>query len=200
MSSGFLHAVACVSFWIVFYHILVIHLSINGHLSSFHLSAIANNVTMNMDKQYVLETWLLIILDKHPEVELLAHKVILFLIFWGTAILFSTAAVHFTHFHPQYKKGIHLSHWASLVAQMVKSLPVMQETQVQSLGRKIPRRRKWQLTPIFLPGKLHGRRSLAGYSPWSCKESDTAEPLTLANTSDDFLFSLTTVIRMSEKW
>ena len=61
--------------------VLFIHLSINGHLSSFHLSAIANNVTMNMDKQYVLETWLLIILDKHPEVELLAHKVILFLIF-----------------------------------------------------------------------------------------------------------------------
>ena len=29
--------------------------------------------------------------------------------------------------------------------------------------------RKWQPTPIFLPGKFHGQRSLAGYSPWSCK-------------------------------
>ena len=32
---------------------------------------------------------------------------------------------------------------------------------------------KWQPTPVFLPGKLHGQRSLVGYSPWGCKESDT---------------------------
>ena len=31
--------------------------------------------------------------------------------------------------------------------------------------RKIPGRRKWQLTPVFLPGEFHGQRSLAGYSP-----------------------------------
>ena len=41
--------------------------------------------------------------------------------------------------------------------------------------RKIPWRRKWQPTPAFLPGKFHGQRSLAGYSPWSHKESDTTE-------------------------
>ena len=35
--------------------------------------------------------------------------------------------------------------------------------------RKIPWRRKWQRTPIFLPGESHGWKSLAGYSPWSCK-------------------------------
>ena len=34
---------------------------------------------------------------------------------------------------------------------------------------KIPWNRKWQLTPVFLPGKAHGQRSLAGYSPWGCK-------------------------------
>ena len=34
-------------------------------------------------------------------------------------------------------------------------------------------RRKWQPTPLFLPEKSHGRRSLVGYSPWSGKESDT---------------------------
>ena len=34
-------------------------------------------------------------------------------------------------------------------------------------------KRKWRPTPIFLPGKSHGQRSLAGYSPWGCKESDT---------------------------
>ena len=41
--------------------------------------------------------------------------------------------------------------------------------------KKNPWRRKWQPTPVFLPGKSHGQRSLAGYSPWGCKESDTAE-------------------------
>ena len=40
---------------------------------------------------------------------------------------------------------------------------------------KIIWRRKWQSTPIFLPGKSHGQRSLAGYNPWGRKESDTSE-------------------------
>ena len=35
-------------------------------------------------------------------------------------------------------------------------------------GRKIPWRREWQPTPVFLPGKSHGQRSLEGYSPWDC--------------------------------
>ena len=41
--------------------------------------------------------------------------------------------------------------------------------------RKIPGRRKWQPTPVLLPGKSHGQRSLAGYIPWGRKESDTTE-------------------------
>ena len=40
---------------------------------------------------------------------------------------------------------------------------------------KIPWRRKWQPTPVFLPGEFHGQRSLAGCSPWCHKESDTIE-------------------------
>ena len=39
---------------------------------------------------------------------------------------------------------------------------------------KIPWQRKWQPTPVFLPGKSHGQRSLVGYSQWDFKESDTA--------------------------
>ena len=39
-------------------------------------------------------------------------------------------------------------------------------------------RRKWQPTPVFLPGESHGQRSLAGYSPWGRKKSDTTERLT----------------------
>ena len=42
---------------------------------------------------------------------------------------------------------------------------------------KIPWRRKWQPTPVFLPGESHGRRSLVGYSPWDRKESDRTEQL-----------------------
>ena len=37
------------------------------------------------------------------------------------------------------------------------------------------RRRKWQPTPVSLPGESHGQRSLVGYSPWGCKESDMTE-------------------------
>ena len=42
---------------------------------------------------------------------------------------------------------------------------------------RCPWRRKWQPTPVFLPGKFHGQRSLTGYSPWGHKESDTIEQL-----------------------
>ena len=44
---------------------------------------------------------------------------------------------------------------------------------------KIPWRRKQQPTPVFLPGKFHGQRSLAGYSLWGLKESDTTEWLSM---------------------
>ena len=40
------------------------------------------------------------------------------------------------------------------------------------------RRRKWQPTPVSLPGEFHGQRSLAGYRPWGRKELDTTEQLT----------------------
>ena len=42
---------------------------------------------------------------------------------------------------------------------------------------KIPWRRKWQPTPVFLPGESHGQRSLVGYSPWGHRESDMTEQL-----------------------
>ena len=64
---------------------------------------------------------------------------------------------------------------AALMAQVVKNLPASQETQVWSLGQEDPCRRKWQLAPVFLPGKSHGQRSLVGNSPWGCKEWDMSE-------------------------
>jgi len=41
--------------------------------------------------------------------------------------------------------------------------------------RKIPWRRKWQPTPVFLPGESHEQRSLVGYSPQGCKELATTK-------------------------
>ena len=46
-----------------------------------------------------------------------------------------------------------------------------------------PWSRKWQPTPVFLPGKSHGLRSLADYSPWGHKESDMAERLSIRKLS-----------------
>ena len=89
---------------------------------------------------------------------------------------------------------------------MIKNLRAIRETQVRSLGQEeplekewwlrrlsiclqcrrpgfdlwvgnFPWRRKWQPTPVLLPGKSHGRRSLVGYSPWGCKELDMTEQL-----------------------
>ena len=57
-----------------------------------------------------------------------------------------------------------------LVAQLVKNLPAVWETGVQSLCRKFLWRRELITTPVFWPGEFNGQRSLAGYSPWGCKE------------------------------
>ena len=60
---------------------------------------------------------------------------------------------------------------ASLMAQLVKNLPAMRETWVQSLSWEDPLEGgSWQLTPVFLPGESHGQRCLAGYSPRGRKE------------------------------
>ena len=61
----------------------------------------------------------------------------------------------------------------------VKNPKAVQETQemkVSFLGQEHPSwRRKWQPTPVFLPGKSHGQRSLVGYSPWGHKDLHTTE-------------------------
>ena len=70
---------------------------------------------------------------------------------------------------------------------MVKNLRAMQETCMRhgfdSLVRNIPWRRKWQPTPVLLPGRSHGQRSLVGYSPWGCKMSDMIERLNSNNNN-----------------
>ena len=60
---------------------------------------------------------------------------------------------------------------------MVKCLPTMQETWVKSLGWEDLLEKEMVTTPVFLPGKSRGRRSLVGYSPCSHKELDMTERL-----------------------
>ena len=73
--------------------------------------------------------------------------------------------------HKQVQPALFL---ASLVAQMVKNPPAMQETQVQSLGWEDPLEKEWLPTPVFLPGEFHGHWRLAGYSLRHHKELDTS--------------------------
>ena len=58
----------------------------------------------------------------------------------------------------------------------------MQETWVQPWVGKNLWSRAWQPAPVFLPGKFYAQRSLEGYSPWGCKESDMIEQLTHTHT------------------
>ena len=55
---------------------------------------------------------------------------------------------------------------------------------------KVPWRREWHPTLVFLPGEFHGQRSLVGYSPWSHKESDRTEQLTLSVSCESSLHIL----------
>ena len=70
--------------------------------------------------------------------------------------------------------------WLLLVAQTVKRLPAIQETRFDPWVGKIPWKRQWQPTPVLLPRKSHGWRSLVGYSPWGREQSDTTERLWLS--------------------
>ena len=65
--------------------------------------------------------------------------------------------------------------WGSLVAQWYRVLLQCRRSEFNPWVRKIPWKRAWHPTPVFLLRKSHGQRSLAGYGPWGHKESDTSE-------------------------
>ena len=71
------------------------------------------------------------------------------------------------------------------MAQRVKNLHAMQETEFDPWVGKIPWRREWLPTLVFLPRESHGQRSPVGYSPWGCKESDTAGQLSKQKSKPD---------------
>ena len=72
---------------------------------------------------------------------------------------------------------------------MVKSLPAMQESWVQSLGQEDSLEKEIAITPVFLLGKSHGQRSLAGYSSWGCKSRTRLSDYTTTTAPRNFSVS-----------
>ena len=89
-------------------------------------------------------------------------------------ILIHTYIQHiYTHIYVYL--NTHILYGASLVTQKVENPPAMWETQVQSLQWEDPLDKGMATHSCILAWKIHGQRSLAGYSPWSHTESDTIE-------------------------
>ena len=64
---------------------------------------------------------------------------------------------------------------AFLVAQMVRNLPAIQETQIGFLGQEDPLEKGMTTHSSTLSLRIHGQRGLVGYSPWGHKELDMTE-------------------------
>ena len=65
---------------------------------------------------------------------------------------------------------------------------------------KIPWSRKWHPTPVFLSGKFHGQKSLAGYSPWGYKEPDTTEHHQVSATRASYRKKSTNILANTVKF
>ena len=68
---------------------------------------------------------------------------------------------------------------------MVRNLPAMRETCVQSLGQDYILEKGMATITVVLPGEFHGKRSLGGYRSWCLKESDRTERLSLSSSCDN---------------
>ena len=73
-----------------------------------------------------------------------------------------------------YLPTMQASEWMQAAPQSPK-IPPLGIAPFCERGMKVIWKRKWQPSPVFLPGEFHGQRSLAGYSPWGRKESNTTE-------------------------
>ena len=102
------------------------------------------------------------------------------------SVVFSTCPYHSFH-HLQL---LHLtSEWEKLSLALFLIGP-LKNLLLMSIVRKIPWSRKWQPTPVFLPGKSHGQRSLVGYNPWSHNELDSIQQLNNNNQEIDVILEV----------
>ena len=164
---------------------MFIHVSVNRHLNCFHFWMITNNAAMNIKVHVFMGIYVF-------SSEISGH-VAPCLTVWGTAKLFSKEFYHFAVM-PIIRVGCPFSTALPalfMVCLFCYSLPsgcegftggsVVKESLCQCRRHrrcrfdpwigKIFWRRKGQSTLVFMPGKSHGQRSLAGYSPWGCKET-----------------------------
>jgi len=93
------------------------------------------------------------------------------------------SSLSFTH----YPVPVSVLIWDSQVALVIKNLPVnagdIKKHKFDPWVGKIPWRRKWQSTPVFLPGKSHGQRGLAGYIVHRVTKSQTQQKQLSTSTS-----------------
>ena len=109
------------------YHNFFIHSSVNGHLGCFHVLPTINRATVNLG---VPVSFSILISSEY--------------------MLSSGIAESYGGFIPNFLRSLHTVFWASLVAQLAKKPPAMQETPVQFLGQEVPMRRDRLPIPIFL--------------------------------------------------
>ena len=109
------------------YHDFFIHSSVNGHLCCFHVLAIVYSAAMNNG----------------------IHESFSILVSSGYMPRSGIGGSH-GGFIPSFLRSLHTVFWASLVAQLAKKPPAMQETPVQFLGQEVPMRRDRLPIPIFL--------------------------------------------------
>ena len=170
----------------------------------FYLLAIMSNTAVKVQVLISLQGPILNLLGYIPEsVLMLNHVVILYLVFKGIFILFSTIVAPFyiptnsaqgfqflcilantyDFYFPFLFFLIVVILNKSLVAQMVRNLPAMQETWVGSLGQEDPLEEEMAIHSSILAWRIPWTKEPGGYSPWVCKESDTTKQVTLSLSS-----------------
>ena len=148
--------------------------SADGHFDCFYFLAIINSATMNIRVQVFMWMYVSISLGCIPRSsisESYGNSMVSFLRNCWTVSKSSCTVLHSHQQHIRVPTSAppcwHLS--LNILFSTATLVGVKTRCGFDSWFRKMPWIRKWQTTPVFLPGKSHGQRSLVGYSPWICR-------------------------------